>query len=106
MNDIIARAIELRELIEKHNYHYYILDDPLISDSEWDNLFKELETIETKYAELIDKNSPRLGIQELRYIEPRKIKRVRLQKKKNARTINFLLVTCCAFMVGRSDVCY
>ena len=67
MNDMIARAIELRELIEKHNYHYYILDDPLISDSEWDNLFKELETIETKHPELIDKNSPtqRVGVKPL-----------------------------------------
>ena len=53
MNDMIARAIELRELIEKHNYHYYILDNPLISDNEWDNLFKELETIEAKHPELL-----------------------------------------------------
>ena len=67
MNDIIARAIELRDLIEKHNYHYYILDNPLISDSEWDNLFKELETLETKHPELIDKNSPtqRVGVKPL-----------------------------------------
>ena len=43
MKDMINRAIELRKLIEKHNYHYYILDDPLISDGEWDNLFKELK---------------------------------------------------------------
>ena len=42
MNDIIKRIQELTDLIEKHNYHYYILDDPLISDSEWDQLFKEL----------------------------------------------------------------
>ena len=37
---------------------YYILDDPLISDSEWDKLFKELESIEANYPKLIDKNSP------------------------------------------------
>jgi len=67
MKDMINRAIELRKLIEKHNYHYYILDDPLISDSEWDNLFKELESIETKYPELIVKNSPtqRVGVKPL-----------------------------------------
>ena len=67
MKDMINRAIELRKLIEKHNYHYYILDDPLISDSEWDNLFKELESIETKYPELIDNNSPtqRVGVKPL-----------------------------------------
>ena len=67
MNDIIARVIEIRKLIEKHNYHYYTLDNPLISDSEWDNLFKELETLETKHPELIDKNSPtqRVGVKPL-----------------------------------------
>ena len=67
MKDMINRAIELRKLIEKHNYHYYILDDPLISDGEWDNLFKELESIETKYPELIDNNSPtqRVGVKPL-----------------------------------------
>ena len=67
MKDMINRAIELRKLIEKHNYHYYILDDPLISDGEWDNLFKELESIETKYPELIVKNSPtqRVGVKPL-----------------------------------------
>ena len=55
MSDIIARAIELRELIENHNYHYYILDNPLISDNEWDNLFKELETIEAMPAAILRK---------------------------------------------------
>ena len=67
MNDIIKRVKELRSLIEKHNYHYYILDDPLISDGEWDILFKELESIETKYPELIVKNSPtqRVGVKPL-----------------------------------------
>ena len=56
MNDIIKRIQELTSLIEKHNYHYYILDDPLISDSEWDRLFKELESIEVNHPKLIDKN--------------------------------------------------
>ena len=58
MTDIKKRIKELRSLIEKHNYHYYILDTPLVSDGEWDNLFKELESIEREYPELIEKNSP------------------------------------------------
>ena len=58
MTDIKKRIKELRSLIEKHNYHYYILDTPLVSDGEWDHLFKELESIERKYPELIEKNSP------------------------------------------------
>ena len=58
MTDIIKRIKELRSLIEKYNYHYYVLDDPLISDGEWDILFKELENIEKRYPKLIEKNSP------------------------------------------------
>ena len=71
MTDMINRVIELKKLIEKHNYHYYILDDPLISDGEWDKLFKELESIETKYPELIDNSSPtqRVGVKPLASFE-------------------------------------
>ena len=58
MTDIKKRVKELRALIEKHNYHYYILDDPLVSDGEWDNIFKELESIEREYPELVKKDSP------------------------------------------------
>ncbi|MBA64753.1 MAG: DNA ligase (NAD(+)) LigA [Candidatus Marinimicrobia bacterium] len=58
MNDIKKRVKELRTLIEKHNYHYYILNDPIISDGEWDNLFRELENIEANYPNLINKLSP------------------------------------------------
>ena len=58
MTDIKKRIKELRSLIEKHNYHYYILDTPLVSDGEWDHLFKELESIEREYPDLIEKNSP------------------------------------------------
>lgn len=58
MTDIKKRIRELRSLIEKHNYHYYNLNNPLVSDGEWDHLFKELESIEREYPELIEKNSP------------------------------------------------
>ena len=58
MNEILKRLQELTDLIEKNNYHYYILNDPLISDSEWDKLFRELENIEVNYPDLIEKNSP------------------------------------------------
>ena len=67
MNDIIKRMKELRSLIEKYNYHYYILDDPIISDGEWDILFKELENIESNFPDLINSNSPtqRVGVKPL-----------------------------------------
>lgn len=49
---------KLRELINYHSYRYYVLDDPLISDSEYDGLMKELETIERENPELITPDSP------------------------------------------------
>ena len=58
MNDIHKRINELKEEIEKHNYYYYVLDNPIVSDTEWDKLFKELEALESEYPNLIDINSP------------------------------------------------
>ena len=58
MTEIKKKIKELRSLIEQYNYHYYILDEPLVSDGEWDHLFKELENIEKRHPELIEKNSP------------------------------------------------
>ena len=58
MNNIHKRINELKEEIEKHNHYYYVLDNPIVSDTEWDKLFKELETLESEYPNLIDINSP------------------------------------------------
>ena len=41
-----SRINELRFIIEDHNYRYYVLNDPIISDGEYDKLFRELETLE------------------------------------------------------------
>lgn len=48
----------LREQINEHNYRYYVLDDPLISDAEYDVLFQQLKSIEAQYPELITPDSP------------------------------------------------
>jgi len=48
----------LREKINYHNYRYYILDDPEVSDAEYDSLLKRLLQIENKYPELIVPESP------------------------------------------------
>ena len=55
----------LRKQINDHNYQYYILDNPIISDGEYDKLLKELESIENKYPEYIIPESPtqRIGAQ-------------------------------------------
>ena len=52
------RIIDLVNIINDHNYRYYILDDPIISDGEYDSLFKELETLENKLPQYIDEHSP------------------------------------------------
>lgn len=49
---------KLRELIREHNYHYYVLDEPIISDYEYDNLLRKLIIMEKKYPELITPDSP------------------------------------------------
>jgi DNA ligase (NAD+) len=64
---IKKRLDYLRSQIEYHNYRYYILDQPEISDTEYDNLFDELLAIENQYPELITPDSPthRVGAQPL-----------------------------------------
>jgi DNA ligase (NAD+) len=57
-SDLAARAVELRRQIEYHNERYYLLDDPEISDAEFDELLRELEGIEAAHPELITPDSP------------------------------------------------
>ncbi len=55
---IRKRVEKLREEIEYHNYRYYILDQPEISDAQYDRLMRELEKLEEQYPELRTPNSP------------------------------------------------
>ena len=54
----------LKEVIRKHDYRYYVLDDPEISDIEYDNLFRELIAFEKDFPQLLNTDSPtqRVGI--------------------------------------------
>jgi DNA ligase (NAD+) len=52
------RVEELRELINHHLYRYHVLDDPEISDAEYDELIRELRTLEERFPELITPDSP------------------------------------------------
>ncbi|MFL7814027.1 MAG: NAD-dependent DNA ligase LigA, partial [Anaerolineales bacterium] len=52
------RIRELQEQLRHHNYRYYILNDPLISDAEWDRLYRELLDLEAKHPELKTPDSP------------------------------------------------
>ena len=49
---------QLRDEINKHNYNYYVLDNPTISDYEYDKLFSRLKELEAKYPELKTQDSP------------------------------------------------
>ncbi|NOX92762.1 MAG: NAD-dependent DNA ligase LigA [Gammaproteobacteria bacterium] len=65
--DIYAQAEGLREKINQHNYHYYVLDAPEVPDAEYDRLFCELQALEEKYPALVSSDSPtqRVGAQPL-----------------------------------------
>ncbi len=56
--EIIRRAAELKALIREHNYRYYVLDDPSISDAQYDSLFRELERLEAAFPQLVTADSP------------------------------------------------
>jgi len=55
---IIKRLEKLADLIKIHNHNYHTLDNPKISDKEFDKLIKENDNLERKYPNLILKNSP------------------------------------------------
>ncbi len=58
MEEIAARIEKLRDEIRKHEYQYYVLDDPLISDLEFDRLMQDLLRLEADYPELVTPDSP------------------------------------------------
>lgn len=58
MNEIEARIVALRRELEQHNYNYYVLSAPTISDREFDEKMKELEKLEAEHPEFYDADSP------------------------------------------------
>ena len=58
MADQRARVEELRRLLRHHSHRYHVLDDPEISDAEYDALFRELEALEEAYPDLGSPDSP------------------------------------------------
>ncbi|MDE1461546.1 NAD-dependent DNA ligase LigA [Spartinivicinus poritis] len=49
---------QLRKSINEHNYHYYVKDDPVVTDAEFDRLLRELQSLEQQFPELITPSSP------------------------------------------------
>ncbi len=56
--DIQKRAAELRQALHRHNYLYHVLDEPEVSDAEYDRLMRELTALETAHPELVEPDSP------------------------------------------------
>lgn len=70
------RILQLRRELHQHNYRYYVLNQPIISDQQFDFMMHELQDLEAKHPELYDANSPsqRVGSdlsQEFRQVEHR-----------------------------------
>src|SRR5687767_13532046 len=58
MADPAHRVDELRRLIHEANHRYYVLDDPSLTDTEYDGLLRELESLESAHPELASETSP------------------------------------------------
>mgnify|MGYP005840884847 FL=1 len=63
------RILELRKSLHEHNYRYYVLSQPVISDQEYDHLMQELIELEQKHPELADENSPSMRVGDDRNLE-------------------------------------
>lgn len=58
MSTVVEKIESLRKALHEHNHRYYIIDQPTISDYEFDQLLKELQQLEKEYPEYNDPNSP------------------------------------------------
>ncbi|UZP68456.1 NAD-dependent DNA ligase LigA [Desulfovibrio mangrovi] len=72
--EVAERAAALRRQLEHHNYRYYVLDDPQITDAEYDVLFQELRTLEEAHPALATPDSPtrKVGGEVMSGLESRK----------------------------------
>ena len=60
--EISEKIKALRLKLSKHNYNYYVLSQPTVSDYDYDMMLKELEALEKKHPEFQDPNSPTVRI--------------------------------------------
>ena len=58
LDRITERTEQLKAQINHHNYRYYVLDNPEISDAEYDALIRELKQLEAQYPQLLTPDSP------------------------------------------------
>ena len=62
LSDAKQRVEELRKTIDEHNHRYYVLNQPVITDFEFDLLLNELQTLEKNFPELITPDSPTMRV--------------------------------------------
>ena len=76
MDKNLKEILELRKILREHNYNYYVLDEPVISDYEFDALLKKLQSLEERFPEFDDPNSPskRVGGEVTKIFQTRKHK--------------------------------
>ena len=55
---VAAQLNLLRDTLRNYEYHYYVLDDPLVSDAQYDDLLRQLKALETEHPDLITPDSP------------------------------------------------
>ena len=60
--NIKSKIEALREALREHNYRYYVMDSPQISDYEFDMMLKELQELEASHPEFYDPNSPTMRV--------------------------------------------
>ncbi len=60
--DVLKQITDLREELNQHNYNYYVLDQPIISDFDFDQKLKQLEQLEQQHPQYFDENSPTLRV--------------------------------------------
>ncbi len=60
--DIVNKVESLRSALHRHNYCYYVMDDPQISDSQYDKMMQELIELEAKYPKLSSPDSPSMRV--------------------------------------------
>ncbi|KTD11077.1 DNA ligase [Legionella gratiana] len=58
IDEIKEQVVKLKDKIRLYDYHYYVLDEPLVPDAEYDRCFRALQDLETKYPELLTTDSP------------------------------------------------
>lgn len=66
--EVNQQIAKLRDLVRQYDYHYYVLDHPIIPDSDYDRIFRELQQLEASYPQLITPDSPtqRVGAKPLK----------------------------------------